>query len=65
MSEEIVDALVENLTFAGDDSGIDKVIEHLRAFEEASLDEVALKVHENPADAIRMIGERLVPALSR
>jgi hypothetical protein len=65
VSEEIVDALVENLTFAGDDSGIDKAIEHLRAFEEAGLDEVALKVHENPADAVRMIGERLVPALSR
>jgi len=61
--EHIVDALVENLTFAGDESKIDRAIEHLRAYEEAGLDEVALKVHENPADAIRMIGERLVPAL--
>ena len=62
--ESLVDALVENLTFAGDESGIEKAIGHLQAFEEAGLDEVALKVHENPAAAIRMIGERVVPALS-
>jgi alkanesulfonate monooxygenase SsuD/methylene tetrahydromethanopterin reductase-like flavin-dependent oxidoreductase (luciferase family) len=62
--EKIVDALVENLTFAGDESRVDVAIEHLQAFEKAGLDEVALKVHENPEDAIRMIGERLVPALS-
>jgi alkanesulfonate monooxygenase SsuD/methylene tetrahydromethanopterin reductase-like flavin-dependent oxidoreductase (luciferase family) len=60
---DIVTALVENLTFAGDLSAIDRAIEHLRAFERAGLDEVALKVHENPAAAIRMIGERVVPAL--
>jgi hypothetical protein len=60
----IVDALVENLTFAGDADQIDTAIGHLQAFEEAGLDEVALKVHENPEDAIRMIGECVVPALS-
>lgn len=62
--EAIVDALVENLTFAGDVSGIDKAIAHLEAYQEAGLDEVALKIHDNPADAIRMIGEALVPDLS-
>jgi alkanesulfonate monooxygenase SsuD/methylene tetrahydromethanopterin reductase-like flavin-dependent oxidoreductase (luciferase family) len=61
---EIVDALVENLTFAGDVAAIDKAIEHLKAYEAAGLGEVALKVHENPDDAIRMIGEHVVPALS-
>lgn len=62
--DHIVDALVNNLTFAGDVATIDKAIGHLKAYEEAGLGEVALKVHENPADAIRMIGERIVPALS-
>jgi hypothetical protein len=55
---------VENLTFAGDHSAVDNAIEHLRAFEQAGLAEVALKVHDEPADAIRLIGERVVPALS-
>jgi alkanesulfonate monooxygenase SsuD/methylene tetrahydromethanopterin reductase-like flavin-dependent oxidoreductase (luciferase family) len=62
--EDIVDALVENLTFAGDESRIETAIGHLKAFESAGLTEVALKVHDEPADAIRMIGEHLVPALS-
>jgi 5,10-methylenetetrahydromethanopterin reductase len=61
--EHIVETMVENLTFAGDVSAIDQAIEHLQEFERAGLDEVALKVHENPAAAIRMIGERVVPAL--
>ena len=55
---------MENLTFAGDTDTLDTVIKHLQDFAAAGLDEVALKVHENPAEAIRMIGERLVPALS-
>jgi alkanesulfonate monooxygenase SsuD/methylene tetrahydromethanopterin reductase-like flavin-dependent oxidoreductase (luciferase family) len=62
--EDVVEALVQNLTFAGGEEEIEKAIAHLRLFELAGLDEVALKVHENPADAIRLIGEHVVPALS-
>jgi 5,10-methylenetetrahydromethanopterin reductase len=62
--DTIVDKLVRNLTFAGDHDGIDVVIEHLQRFSDAGLDEVALKVHGQPAEAIRTIGERLVPALA-
>jgi len=62
--EHIVEALIENLTFAGDESSIEKTVAHLMEFERAGLMEVALKVHDQPAEAIRMIGERLVPALS-
>ncbi len=62
--EHIVDALVKNLTFAGDVGAIDTAIEHLKAFEEAGLGEVALKVHDKPDAAIRMLGEHVVPALS-
>jgi len=61
--DRIVEALVDNLTFAGGLDNIDRTAEHLRAFERAGLDEVALKVHDDPADAIRLIGEHLAPAL--
>ncbi|MFW2405272.1 MAG: LLM class flavin-dependent oxidoreductase [Gammaproteobacteria bacterium] len=61
--DDVVAALVENLTFAGGLGDIDRVIEHLRGFERAGLNEIALKVHDEPADAIRLIGEHLVPAL--
>ena len=50
--DQIVEALVDNLTFAGGLDGIGQVVEHLRAFEKAGLNEVALKVHDDPADAI-------------
>ena len=64
VADHVIDALVENLTFAGGPDDIERVIEHLKAFAAAGLDEVALKVHGDPADAIRMIGERLVPSLA-
>jgi len=63
VSEDVVTALVENLTFAGGLDDMDRVVEHLRGFERAGLNEVALKVHDDPAAAIRLIGEHLVPAL--
>jgi len=62
--ERIVEALIDNLTFAGDESSIENAVAHLTEFERAGMTEVALKVHDQPAEAIRMIGERLVPALS-
>ncbi len=62
--EHIVEALVANLTFAGDLEAIDGVIEHLKSFEAAGLDEITLKVHGDADKAIRIIGERLVPELS-
>ena len=62
--EHIVEALVANLTFSGDLEAIDGVIEHLKSFEAAGLDEITLKVHGDADKAIRIIGERLVPELS-
>ena len=62
--DTIVQSLVDNLTFAGDLDDIGRVVEHLSAFETAGLNEVALKVHDDPAAAIRLIGEHLVPALN-
>ena len=40
-------------------------IERLWEFKQAGLTEIALRIYENPAEAIRIIGERVVPALSR
>ena len=62
--EHIVEALVANLTFSGGLDAIDGVIEHLKGFEAAGLDEITLKVHGDADEAIRIIGERLVPELN-
>jgi alkanesulfonate monooxygenase SsuD/methylene tetrahydromethanopterin reductase-like flavin-dependent oxidoreductase (luciferase family) len=62
--EAVVDKLVENLTLTGDASDIDRIARHLHTLEAAGLDEVALRLHADPEDGLRMIGEHLMPALS-
>lgn len=61
--EAIVQALVDNLTFTGGPAAIERVAAELEQFAAAGLDEVTLKIHGDPAAAIRLIGERLIPAL--
>jgi 5,10-methylenetetrahydromethanopterin reductase len=61
--EHISDALVEGLTMAGDMNDIDSHIERLHAFQAAGFSEIVLGLQDNPADSIRVIGERVLPAL--
>jgi alkanesulfonate monooxygenase SsuD/methylene tetrahydromethanopterin reductase-like flavin-dependent oxidoreductase (luciferase family) len=65
--ENVPDALVakmiRNISFAGGLDQIEPAIETLKAFAAAGLTEIALRVHDDPAAAIRLIGERVVPAL--
>lgn len=61
--ERIIDLLVDNLTSCAALSEIDKEIERLREFQAAGLTEIALRIYENPAETIRVIGERVAPAL--
>lgn len=62
--EEIIRTLVENLTLTSDLRGLDAGIRRLKAFEQAGLTHLTLGVHDDPATAIRIIGERVVPALA-
>ena len=61
--EEIMRKLVDHLALAGAPDDLDGHIERLRKLGELGLDEVALKLHDGQAEAIRLIGERVVPAL--
>ncbi|MCP4001211.1 MAG: LLM class flavin-dependent oxidoreductase [Gammaproteobacteria bacterium] len=58
----IVDKLVDNLSMSGDHADVDKHIETLRRYRDIGLDEVAFKLHEDQAAAIKIIGERVLPA---
>lgn len=62
--DHIVDALVENLSFTGDLSDLDRIIERLKAFEAAGLTEIALRMHQDQASAIKLIGEKIAPAFA-
>lgn len=61
--DSLVDKMIENISFVGGLDRIDAAIETLRQFADAGLTEIALRVHDDPADAISLIGERVWPAL--
>ncbi len=61
--EPVVEKLVDNLTLAGDFTDIDRIAGHLHALARAGLDEVALRLHDEPEQGLAIIGERLLPAL--
>ncbi len=61
--QRIIDELIEGITTTGDLTEMDKHLARLREFKDAGLDELALRLHDDPADAIEMIGEHVVPAM--
>lgn len=63
--EHIVDALLANFTFTGTPGDIEQHLPELRAFMAAGVTELNFRLHDDPADAIRLIGERVIPALAR
>jgi len=62
--EAVLEKLVDNLSLWGTPDDVDHHIERLQELGRRGLNEVAIKLHEDQAHAIRIIGERLVPALS-
>lgn len=61
--DRIINALIENLTSTCSVDELDGEIERLKGFEAAGLTEIALRIYDNPEDTIRLLGERVVPAL--
>jgi len=61
--QAVADTLVDGLSCAGDLSSVDAQIEKLAEFKGAGVDEIALRVHDDPAFAIKTIGEKVIPAL--
>ena len=61
--DELVNKMIENISFVGGLDRIDDAIETLHAFADAGLTEIALRVHDDSADAIRLIGEHVIPEL--
>jgi len=61
--EELINKMIDNISFAGGLDAIDKAIATLNEFADIGLTEIALRVHDDPADAIRLIGEQVMPKL--
>ena len=61
--DRIVDALLDNFTFTGTPDEIERRLPELTDFRDAGVTELNFRLHDAPADAIRLIGERVIPAL--
>lgn len=59
VSETILEKLVANLTYSGNLDDLESKRDELEAFRASGLTELALRLHDDPADAIRIIGERI------
>ncbi|HHQ14248.1 MAG TPA: hypothetical protein ENK16_04420 [Chromatiales bacterium] len=62
--DRVLDTLVDNVTICAALEDLDAVVDRLRAYERAGLGAIALRLYADPADSIRLIGERVVPHLS-
>ncbi len=61
--EHVTTRLVEGLSLAGDYNDIDRHIEKLLTFAAAGFTEIALRLHEEPVESMRLIAERVLPAI--
>jgi alkanesulfonate monooxygenase SsuD/methylene tetrahydromethanopterin reductase-like flavin-dependent oxidoreductase (luciferase family) len=61
--DRVLDALVDHVTLCATPQQMDAVVSKLKALGAAGLGSVALRLYANPAESIRLIGERLIPAL--
>ncbi len=63
VSKEISNKLASGLTSTGGLEDLDAEIERFKKFGRAGLTEISLRLHADPMDALKIIGERVVPAL--
>ena len=61
--DSLVEKLVDNLTFTGGLDDIDDFIDQLLEFKSAGLTEFAIRLYANPEQSIRLLAERVMPAL--
>jgi len=61
--ENILNALVDGLTLTGTSTRLTPIIDELLAFRRAGVTEIGLRLYGDPQAAIRLVAERVVPAL--
>ena len=61
--EDIVNRLIAGLSSAGDLRDLDGEIDRFRAFRDAGLTELSLRLHDDPLAGLELITQRVMPAL--
>lgn len=62
--DRILDQLVDRLTLCGTPDDVPRLVERLLEMKAAGLTDVCLEIREEPEEAIRLIGEQVVPAVA-
>ncbi len=62
--DSILEKLVANFTIAGGPDDLDARIAELQDYVTTGITELTFRAHDDPAYAIRLIGEKIVPALN-
>jgi alkanesulfonate monooxygenase SsuD/methylene tetrahydromethanopterin reductase-like flavin-dependent oxidoreductase (luciferase family) len=60
---ELLERLIHGMASAGDFNDIDREIERYKLFSDGGLTELSIRLFDNPMDGLKMIGERVLPAL--
>ncbi|MGI9331026.1 MAG: LLM class flavin-dependent oxidoreductase [Gammaproteobacteria bacterium] len=63
LPDRILDDCVDHLTLTASSDDMDHVIEHLLQLKAAGCNEISLELKKHQAHGIRLIGERVIPAL--
>ncbi len=62
--DEIIEACIANVTLTSSTDHLDPILARLQDFKDAGLTSIALRLYKNPAKSIKLIGEKIIPALS-
>lgn len=64
LPKHVADTLIDYLTISGSLSDVDDHIDRLRQFEKKGLNEMALFIQGDPVPAMKLLGQRVIPALN-
>ena len=59
--DALVETIVDELTFTGDLGDVDRMIERFWTFKNAGVNEMRLRLYDEPADSSRLIAETIGP----
>ena len=63
--EDIVNRLIAGLSSAGDLNDLDAELERFRQMKAGGLTELSLRLHDNPMEALELIGQHVLPAVQQ
>lgn len=63
--QDIIDRIIDSLTITVPAADSDQAVERLRQMAATGLDEISLRLHDDPMDSIRLIGDRVIPEFHR